>query len=81
MKGFVIAAAAVVILAGSPALAQTYGAGGVGPGYAPQYNGPGWLQGRTQGGAFDAQAQGRRSGRTQRSPNDIGPNPVLPGRW
>ena len=81
MKGFLIAAAAVVMLAAPLASAQTYGPGGVGPRYYPQYNGPGWLQGRTQGGALDAYAQSRGSGRTHRPANDVGPNPILPGRW
>jgi hypothetical protein len=81
MKRFFLIAATAITLVASPALAQTYGPGGVGPRYAPQYNGPGWLQGRTVGGAPDAYAQSRGGGRTQRPPSDIGPNPILPGRW
>ena len=79
-------AAAIIMLVGAPALAQTYGPGGVGPRYQNQYNGPGWLDGRPQGRSVDAYAQnpsGRRDNRRslEGQGNFVGPNPVLPGRW
>jgi hypothetical protein len=89
MKMMLVAAAAVM-LAGSPALAQTTGPGGVGPRYFDQYNGPGWMDARPpQRGRSDAYAQSPGAGRGYRWPyahydgqgNMIGPNPVLPGRW
>jgi hypothetical protein len=88
MKIFLVAATAIMLI-GSPALAQTYGPGGVGPRYENQYNGPGWNDPRRYGRPGDAYAQSPGGGRRSRSPNTyydrqgdlIGRNPVLPGRW
>jgi hypothetical protein len=81
MNRMLIMAATVAMLAAAPASAQTSGPGGSASGYYPQYNGPGWLDAHRPGGAAGAQGQSRRGARQARTPGDIGPNPILPGRW